>query len=102
MKLLVVRHFCRSQNPTHFQNLQKNPQAFPTKAYRLKNNAAKMKENIMTDQNGQLPARGIKHWGLSVYQNFLPRISFGVTGWVSSPQSPTISYRQSSAVIQKN
>ena len=38
--------------------------------------------------------RGIKHWGLGGYSNILPRIKFGVTGQDSSPQSPTISYRQ--------
>jgi len=38
--------------------------------------------------------RGIKHWGLSGYASILPRIKFGVTGQESSPQSPTISYRQ--------
>jgi len=37
---------------------------------------------------------GIKHWGLSGYSSILPRIKFGVTGQISSPQSPTISYRQ--------
>ena len=37
--------------------------------------------------------RGIKHWGLSGYSSILPRIKFGVTGQESSPQSPTISYR---------
>ncbi len=37
--------------------------------------------------------RGIKHWGLSGYANIQPRINFGVTGQESSPQSPTISYR---------
>jgi len=36
---------------------------------------------------------GIKHWGLSGYSNFLPRIKLVVTGQDSSPQSPTISYR---------
>jgi hypothetical protein len=39
-------------------------------------------------------ARGIKHWGLSSYSRVLPRIIFAVTGQESSPQSPTISYRQ--------
>ena len=32
---------------------------------------------------------GIKHWGLSGYAKFLPRIKFGVTGQESSPQSLT-------------
>jgi len=43
--------------------------------------------------------RGIKHWGLSGYSNISPRIKFGVTGQESSPQSPTISYRQPLAFI---
>ena len=38
--------------------------------------------------------RGIKHWGVSGYVSVLPRIKFGVTRQVSSPQTPTISYRQ--------
>jgi uncharacterized membrane protein len=46
--------------------------------------------------------RGIKHWGLGGYSNILLRIKFGVTGQESSPQSPTISYRQPLAVMQKN
>ena len=37
---------------------------------------------------------GIKHWCISGYAGILPRIKFGVTGQESSPQSPTISYRQ--------
>jgi hypothetical protein len=37
----------------------------------------------------QHTTRGIKHWGLSGYSNFLPRNIFGVTGQESSPQSPT-------------
>jgi hypothetical protein len=47
----------------------------------------------------QAVTRGIKHWGLSGYSNILPRIKFGVTGQESSPQSPTISYRQPLALI---
>jgi hypothetical protein len=38
--------------------------------------------------------RGIKHWGLGGYASILPRIKFVVTGQESSPQAPTISYRQ--------
>jgi len=37
---------------------------------------------------------GIKHWGLIGYSNILLRTKFGVTGHKSSPQYPTISYRQ--------
>ena len=46
-----------------------------------------------------MPTNGIKHWGLSGYASVLPRIKFGVTGQESSPQSPTISYRQPLANI---
>jgi len=45
--------------------------------------------------------RGIKHWGLGGYVSTLPRFKFGVTGQESSPQSPTISYRQPLDVIKK-
>jgi hypothetical protein len=47
----------------------------------------------------RLPTRGIKHWGLGGYISFLSRIKYGVTGQESSPQSPTISYRQTLAVM---
>jgi hypothetical protein len=43
----------------------------------------------LTDKNAQLLTSGIKHWGLSGYASVLPRIKFGVTGQLSSPQSPT-------------
>lgn len=42
----------------------------------------------------QHTTRGIKHWGLSGYSSILPRIKYDVSGQGSSPQSPTISYRQ--------
>jgi hypothetical protein len=46
---------------------------------------------------------GIKHWGLSGYSSVLPRTKLGVTRQESSPQSPTISYRQPLvAIIEKN
>lgn len=53
------------------------------------------------ERNNDATTRGIKHWGLSGYLNILPRIEFGVTGQESSPQSPTISYRHTLAVILK-
>ncbi|MDO9153238.1 MAG: hypothetical protein Q7U47_05950 [Paludibacter sp.] len=51
--------------------------------------AAKMKDRMTKDKNGQLVTSGIKPWGLCGYANILPRIKFGVTGQGSSPQSPT-------------
>jgi hypothetical protein len=47
----------------------------------------------MINNKLRTPKRGLKQWGLSGYFSILPRIKFGVTGQVSSPQSPTISYR---------
>jgi len=55
--------------------------------------------NINRLTEGQPITSGIKHWGLSGYSSVLPRIKFGVTGQVSSPQSPTISYRRPLAVM---
>ncbi len=49
---------------------------------------------MLSETEHQLPTRGIKHWGLSGYSIIQPRIKFGVAGQESSPQSPTISYRQ--------
>jgi len=51
------------------------------------------------NKNRQCITSGIKHWGLSGYSSVLPRIKFGVTGQVCSPQSPTISYRRPLAVM---
>jgi len=43
----------------------------------------------MTKIKRHIPTtRGVKHWDLSGYSNFLPRIKFGVTGQESNPQSP--------------
>jgi hypothetical protein len=63
-------------------NARKERQCVKNETDRLRNN------------NGQRTTCGIKHWGLSGYANSLPRIKCGVTGQASSPQSPTISYRQ--------
>jgi len=52
------------------------------------------------NKNRQCITSGIKHWGLSGYSSVLPRIKFGVTGQVCSPQSPTISYRRPLAARQ--
>lgn len=56
---------------------------------------------IYGHKKAQPITRGIKHWGLGGYSNFMPRIKFGVNGQDISPQSPTISYRQPLAVNLK-
>jgi hypothetical protein len=55
---------------------------------------SKLKGKLIENNEHQPITSGIKHWGLSGYASVLPRIKFGVTGQDSSPQSPTISYRQ--------
>jgi len=64
--------------------------------------SSKLKEKMTGNNEHQHPTSGIKHWGLSGYSSILPRIKFGVTGQESSPQSPTISYRQPLCVMQIN
>ena len=54
------------------------------------------------DKENQPITSGIKHWGLGGYASVLPRIKFGVTGQDSSPQSPTISYRQTLCTINQD
>jgi hypothetical protein len=54
------------------------------------------------NKNRQCITSGIKHWGLSGYSSVLPRIKFGVTGQVCSPQSPTISYRRPLATMSSS
>ena len=87
-------HLAFPQGLPSIQKCQKSLQARPTPTHRHKDSAAKIKDRLTNDKNGQLVTSGIKHWGLGGYSSVLPRIKFGVTGQDSSPQSPTISYRQ--------
>ncbi len=54
---------------------------------------------MRNNTNAERTTRGIKHWGLSGYSSILPRTMFSLAGQVSSPQSPTISYRRPLAFI---
>jgi len=65
----------------------------PVPAHEQTEMRSKLKGKMTENKEHQAVTRGIKHWGLSGYSSVLPRIKFGVTGQVSSPQSPTISYR---------
>ena len=87
-------HLAFPQGLPSIQKCQKSLQARPTPTHSQKDSAAKIKDRLTNDKNGQLVTSGIKHWGLGGYSSVLPRIKFGVTGQDSSPQSPTISYRQ--------
>ena len=81
----------RSKSQPHDQNLSKSV-SVPT--HGRQESAANFKDKKTDEKVRQCTTRGIKHWGLSGYANILPRIKFGVSGQESSPQSPTISYRQ--------
>ena len=82
-------HLAFPQGLHAIQKCQKSLQALPSPTHGLKDNAAKNKDRITEDKNGQLVTSGIKHLGLGGYVSILPRIKFGVAGQVSSPQSPT-------------
>jgi len=73
------------------QNLQKS---LPTPTHGRQKRCSKNERKITRKMNNETLTSGIKHWGLSGYASILTRIKFGVTGQESSPQSPTISYRQ--------
>ncbi len=89
--LRIHTHWQVAQSHPALQNLPKS-MAAPT--HGRQESAANLKDDKTDGNERQCTTRGIKHWGLSGYANNLPRIKFGVTGQVSSPQSPTISYRQ--------
>lgn len=89
----------RSKSQPHDQNLSKSV-SVPT--HGRQESAANFKDRKLTkDNKRQCTTRGIKHWGLSGYASILPRIKLSVTGQESSPQSPTILYRQPLAPILK-
>lgn len=81
--------------------MPKEPSSPSRSDTRTERQCIKNEINRLRNNNGQRTTSGIKHWGLSGYANILPRIKFGVTGQESSPQSPTISYRQTLACIFK-
>ena len=77
------------QSRTHWLVARANAQTKTSQRVCL---SSRSKDKILIKH--ERTTRGIKHWGLSGYANILPRIKFGLTGQESSPQSPTISYRQ--------
>jgi len=68
---------------------QKSLQARPTPTHGLKDSAAKIKDGISEDKNGQLVTKAICNKGFSGKSSILPRIKFRVGGQVSSPQTLT-------------
>jgi hypothetical protein len=94
--LRIHTHWQVAQSHPAIQNLPKS-MAAPT--HGRQESAANLKDNNTDENERQCTTRGIKYWGLGDYANILPRIKFGVTGQESNPQSPTISYRHTLAVI---
>jgi hypothetical protein len=89
--LRIHTHWQVTQSHPAIQNLPKSMSA-PT--HSRQESAANLKENNSDGNERQCTTRGIKHWGFKWLYKILPRIKFGVNGQESSPQSPTISYRQ--------
>ena len=79
---------------THCQAAQTNATTQAWQRVCLPNRTTKTTDKQTDEKNTEPITRGIKHWGLGGYSDILQRIKFGVTGQESSPQSPTISYRQ--------
>jgi len=95
----TATHIAKLHEPTLNPKLVKEC-VFP--AHVGQDSAAKLKNKMTENKEKQAVTRGIKNRGLSGYTNVLPRIKFGVTGQDSSPQSPTISYRQTLGTIKQN
>ncbi len=82
-------HLAFPQGLPSIQKCQKNLQALPAPTHGYKDNAAKMKDRITKDKNGQLVTKVVCNKGFSSNSSILPRIKFRVSGQDSSPQSLT-------------
>ena len=82
-------HLAFPQSLPSIQKCQKSLQARPTPTQGQKDSAAKIKDRISKDKNGQLVTKAICNKGFSGNSSILPRSNFGVGGQESSPQSLT-------------
>lgn len=88
----ILQAHCQSHTNHHFN------QSFIKELAKPTHNRQQPKQK----KNTEPITRGIKHWGLSGYSSVLHRIKLSVTGQVSSPQSPTISYRNPLPAIMRH
>jgi hypothetical protein len=82
-------HWQNTQSQRHNQILPKSLPALSTLPHGQKDNAAKIKDGISEDKNGQLVTKAICNKGFSGNSSILHRIKFRVGGQDSSPQSLT-------------
>ena len=82
-------HLSFPQGLHSIQKCQKSLQARPTPTHGQKDSAAKIKDRLTNDKNGQLPTKCICHKGFSGYSSVVARSKFRVGGQVSTPQSHT-------------
>jgi hypothetical protein len=82
-------HWQNAQSQRYDQILPKSLPALPTPTLGQKDNAAKIKDRITEDKNGQLVTKAICNKGFSGDSSILPRIKIRVGGQESSPQSLT-------------
>lgn len=82
-------HLAFPQGLPSNQKCQKSLQARPTPTHGQKDSAAKIKDRLTNDKNGQLPTKCICHKGFSGYSSIVARSNFYVGGQVTIPQSLT-------------
>ena len=82
-------HLAFPQGLPSFQKYQKSLQARPTPTHRQKDSAAKIKDRLANDKNGQLVTKCICHKGFSGYSSVVARSNFRVGGQVTASQSLT-------------
>jgi hypothetical protein len=80
-------HLAFPQGLPSVQKCQKSLQARPTQTQGQKDSAAKIKDKLTNDKNGQLVTKAICNKGFRGNSSVLPRIKIRVGGQVSSPQS---------------
>jgi len=82
-------HWQNAQSQRYDQILPKSLPALPALTLGQTDNAAKIKDRIKEDKNGQLVTKAICNKGFRGNSSILPRIKFRVGGQVSGPQSLT-------------
>jgi len=85
-------HWQNAQSPRYDQILPKSLPALPTPTHGQKDNAAKIKDRITEDKNGQLVTRYIKNWAhTTVFQVYSSNLTLcGLTG--NRFETPNFSY----------
>jgi len=87
-------HWQNAQSQRHNQILPKSLTALPTPTHRQKDNAAKSKDRLTNDKNGQLVTTCIKHLAVSGLSSVSARIKSSCNLIGYSFVMPNVSYTQ--------